>query len=151
MGMSGSSSFQCSLTQPGEKVDVCSIRVAQHGGASTPGLVCRLCVELDSASHELGMRFVDVIHQEADVVNASGIQAQLKGLAGNGFTTRRPHKEEQFGGPGYHRASTFILKCLGETKVLVELDTATQIRNSDADIVHAQNHPVSRPHSTSIK
>jgi len=108
-------------------------------------------MELDSARHQLSMCLVDVIDQEADVVNASWIQAQVKGLAGNGFTPRRPHKEEQFRGPGYHRASAFILKCLGETKALVELDTATKIRNSDADIVYAQNHAVSRPHSTSIK
>src|SRR5215472_8432957 len=152
MGMSGPASFQNSLTQPGEKVDVCSIRVAQHGGASTPGLIGRLCMESDSARHQLSMHLVNVIHQEADVVNARGIQAQVKGLAGNGFTPRQPYKEEQFRGPSYHRAHTFILRGLDETKALVELDTATEIRNSYADIVHAQNHAaVSRLHSTSEK
>ena len=64
----------------------------QHCGASTPGLVCRLCMELDSSLHQLSMRLVDVIHQEADMVNASRIQAQLKGLAGNGFILHRPNE-----------------------------------------------------------
>jgi hypothetical protein len=100
-------------------------------------------MELDSARHQLSMRLVDVIHQEADVVNARGIQAQVKSPPGDGLTARRPDKEEQFRGPSYHRTPAFILKCLGETKALVELDTATEIRNSDADIIHAQNHTTS--------
>jgi len=49
-------------------------------------------MELDSSLHQLSMRLVDVIHQEADMVNASRIQAQLKGLAGNGFILHRPNE-----------------------------------------------------------
>src|SRR6516164_8464335 len=97
-------------------------------------------MEFDSARHQLSVRLVDVVHQQADMVNADRIQTQVKGLASDGCTPWRCHKEEQLRGPSYHRASALILKRLGKTKPLVELDTATEIRNADADIVNAQNH-----------
>ena len=107
-------------------------------------------MELDSARHEFRVCLVDVVHQQADVVNADGIQTQVKGLACDGFTSRRRHKKEQLRGPSYHRASAVILKYLAKTKPLVEVDAATEIRNADADIVDTQNH-VSKHHSTSAK
>ena len=107
-------------------------------------------MELDSARHEFRVRLVDVVHQQADVVNADGVQTQVKGLACDGFMPRRCHKEEQFRGPSYHCASAVILKYLGKTKPLVELDAATETGNADADIVDSQNH-ASKRHSTSAK
>src|SRR5215831_16884040 len=68
----------------------------------------------------------------------TGFKLRLKAWRSTGSLPGDATKRNSFAEPSYHRASAVILKYLGKTKPLVELDAATETGNADADIVDSQ-------------